>query len=96
MTAVLYLVYICTAEMYPTYIRCTGMGFCNAIGKFSFFLVIPFGKFGNVDNDFDSSFKVGVVLLISAAFSILLEETLEKEMDEVIVTYGQPLLKDNR
>ena len=58
--------------------------------------MIPFGKFGNVDNDFDSSFKVGVVLLISAAFSILLEETLEKEMDEVIVTYGQPLLKDNR
>ena len=95
MTAEMYLTYVCTSEMYPTYIRCTGMGYCNAIGKLSFFLVIIVGKFNKQDNPSIPSFIFGMVLLISAAISILLEETFEKEMDEVIVTYGQPLLKVN-
>ena len=71
------------------------MGYCNAIGKLSFFLVIIVGKFNKQDNPSIPSFIFGMVLLISAAISILLEETFEKEMDEVIVTYGQPLLKVN-
>ena len=98
MSGELYLIFICTSEMYPTYIRCTAMGMCNAIGKLSVFFVILLQLLINSDNSSVNSipsFVFGVVLLFSAGISILLEETNGKEMDEVTDTYNTPLLKAN-
>ena len=88
----LYLIYIYTAEMFPTFIRSSGMGICNAAGKISVLVVMTMKIYEHFIGPL--GFLIfGIVLLACALISVLLVETVGKKIEEVVdYNNGEPLI----
>ena len=90
------MLYIYTAEQFPTYIRCTCFGLVNAVGRIGPVLSVNLSLDGN-------NLALTIILLITGALSIIispflayLEETHNKELDEMIENnMRDPLLDKN-
>ena len=71
-----YLIYLHTAEIFPTRMRGTAFGICNIIGRCSNMHYLNFLMM--------SSFWVlGIVMFVTAGLAVTLEETLDKEFEEI-------------
>ena len=91
-----YLIYIYTAEMFPTQIRGTAFGICNMAGRIA---SIAGTNFATLNSLIRSTIILGGIMILTAAVTMLLEETLGNELEEVIESNQQILLnsaEDNR
>lgn len=83
-----YLLFVFTAEMFPTHMKATGFCFCNFIGRSG-------GPLISFLPEEYSFLIIGVLMLISGVLSCFLEEILGKELDETLENNQQPLLQTN-
>ena len=83
LNAEFYLLYLYTAELFPTYIRSTAVGICNFFGRFGGIVASSLLIISDAIG-IDSSLILGVMMLLTALLSLLLEETNAKPMREMI------------
>ena len=91
-----YLIYIYTAELFPTYFRSTAFGICNFMARFGGILasnlLLICGYVG-----INYLIVLGVMALLTAVQSLMLEETRMKPLKEMIDKNElQPLLENSR
>lgn len=80
-SAEFFMIYIYTAEVFPTGIRSMAFGICNTIGRFAGLLSSNLFAICSILG-IKSALLLGIILLASAGLSFLLEETLGKDLDE--------------
>ena len=71
-----YLIYLHTAEIFPTRMRGTAFGICNIIGRCA---NMPYFSFLVMS----TSWVLGIVMFATAGLAVTLEETLDKEFEEI-------------
>ena len=77
------LITIFTAEQFPTYIRCTCFGVSIMIGRLGTAIAANLDIGGMDDIIGIPTSAIGILLLVISSVVILLEETHEKELDEM-------------
>ena len=89
---VLMVIAIFSAEQFPTYIRCTCLGIVMLIGRFGSVIAAHIDYSGG-DNIPFISIAIGILILCISPIVCLLEETHNKELDEMVENKrGTPLL----
>ena len=84
-----YLIYVHTMEIFPTRIRGTAFGICNLAGRCA---AMPFLSQIVIFGLIEKPVILGGIMILTAGLAITLEETLEKETEEVIGQSKHPLL----
>ena len=82
-----YLLYLYTAEIFPTHMRASAFGICNAVG-YAAVLIVPYLENSSYQSKF--TIVIGLLMLFSSGLSTL----LRKELDQAVET-NQPLLTRN-
>ena len=84
-----YLIFILTAELFPTIMRGTAFGICNLVGRLSAMALLILPTFEDVAS---ASIVLGLIMLLAAGLAITLEETVGKETEEMIQQSKDPIL----
>ena len=90
------LLYVYTAEQFPTYIRCTCLGICGALGRIAGLVAssLPSNDTENDSTVGTTLIIIGALALVTSPFVLLLEETHHKELAEMIENdKREPLLE---
>ena len=90
------LLSIYTAEQFPTYIRCTGLGLANIFGRVGWILAMSLSVDADKTSLVITLITTGALSILVAPLIVYLEETHHKELDEMIENnYRDPLLDKN-
>ena len=92
----IYLIFIYTAELFPTYFRSTAFGICNIVARLGGMLASNLLLICEAIG-INYLIVLGVLSLLTAVFSLLLEETKKKALKEMVDSdHTLPLLDRNK
>ena len=77
-----YLIFIYTAELFPTNVRSSVFGICNCVGRISGVVSSYLFELSDLI-EIGSPATLGIIMILAALLSLMLEETLGKKMLEV-------------
>ena len=94
-SAQFFMIYIYTAELFPTYVRSMAFGVCNLIGRLAGICssnLFEICKYLSLN----PSFLLGSLLCFSGFLSMFLQETLGRTLEEVIPEDLEKEIKDSK
>ena len=94
-SAQFFMIYIYTAELFPTYVRSMAFGVCNLIGRLGGICssnLFEICKYLSLN----PSFLLGSLLCFSGFLSMFLQETLGRPLEEVIPEDLEKEIKDSK
>ena len=77
-----YLIFIYTAELFPTNVRSSVFGICNCVGRISGVVSSYLFELSDLI-EIGSPAALGIIMILAALLSLMLEETLGKKMLEI-------------